>query len=81
MDLLLENKEPLVFVRNAGDRKTASVKDKLDSLRQTWLQSGLNYDTTSLVLRGEWIFRLILLSRNEEKEMDDFGLFQTLRHV
>lgn len=69
MDLLLENKEPLVFVGNAGDRKTAPVKDKLNG---HGCKSGLQLRHCFLDA-ARWVdFRIILSSRNEEK-----GIFET----
>lgn len=71
MDLLLENKEPLVCVcvGNAADRKSAPVKDKLDSLRQTRLRkwSGLWLQHYCLDA-ARWVVYLASFCQAEMKE-------------
>lgn len=58
MDLLLEKKKPLMLVGNAGVGKTALVKNKLDSLPETYTTTKVpfNYYTTSYMLQGEVFF-------------------------
>ncbi|XP_041843992.1 dynein heavy chain 11, axonemal [Melanotaenia boesemani] len=53
MDLLLERRQPVMFVGNAGVGKTALVKNKLDSLPKSYMTSKVpfNYYTTSLMLQ------------------------------
>jgi len=56
MDLLLERRQPVMLVGNAGVGKTALVGNKLDSLPESYMTSKVpfNYYTTSLLLQGEW---------------------------
>ncbi|XP_061574307.1 dynein axonemal heavy chain 11 [Cololabis saira] len=54
MDLLLERRQPVMVVGNAGVGKTALVRNKLDSLPESHMISKVpfNYYTTSLILQG-----------------------------
>uniref|UniRef100_A0A3Q3AWS9 Dynein axonemal heavy chain 11 n=1 Tax=Kryptolebias marmoratus TaxID=37003 RepID=A0A3Q3AWS9_KRYMA len=53
MDLLVERRQPLMLVGNAGVGKTALVRNKLDSLPDSYTTSKVpfNYYTTSLMLQ------------------------------
>ncbi|KAM4581026.1 dynein axonemal heavy chain 11 [Odontesthes bonariensis] len=53
MDLLLERRQPVMLVGNAGVGKTALVGNKLDSLPESYMTSKVpfNYYTTSLTLQ------------------------------
>ncbi|XP_061771898.1 dynein axonemal heavy chain 11 [Nerophis ophidion] len=54
MDLLLERRQPLMLVGNAGVGKTALVRNKLDGLPETYktVKVPFNYYITSLTLQG-----------------------------
>ncbi|KAM3614782.1 uncharacterized protein V6R79_018954 [Siganus canaliculatus] len=54
MDLLLERRQPLMFVGNAGVGKTALVRDKLGCLPESYMTTKVpfNYYTTSLMLQS-----------------------------
>uniref|UniRef100_A0A3P8V3P1 Dynein axonemal heavy chain 11 n=1 Tax=Cynoglossus semilaevis TaxID=244447 RepID=A0A3P8V3P1_CYNSE len=54
MDLLLERRQPVMLVGNAGVGKTAVVRHKLDCLPESYMTTKvpLNYYTTSLMLQG-----------------------------
>ncbi|CAB1446422.1 unnamed protein product, partial [Pleuronectes platessa] len=54
MDLLLERRQPLMLVGNAGVGKTAVVRNKLDCLPENYMTTKVpfNYYTTSLMLQG-----------------------------
>ncbi|KAG7242136.1 hypothetical protein INR49_024182, partial [Caranx melampygus] len=54
MDLLLERRQPVMLVGNAGVGKTALVKNKLDCLPESYMTTKVpfNYYTTSLMLQG-----------------------------
>ncbi|KAL6109087.1 dnah11 [Pungitius sinensis] len=54
MDLLLESRQPLMLVGNAGVGKTALVKNKFDCLTESYMTTKVpfNYYTTSLMLQG-----------------------------
>ncbi|XP_074539499.1 dynein axonemal heavy chain 11 isoform X2 [Halichoeres trimaculatus] len=54
MDLLLEKRQPVMFVGNAGVGKTALVRNKLDCLPESYMTTKIpfNYYTTSLMLQG-----------------------------
>ncbi|CAG6015638.1 unnamed protein product [Menidia menidia] len=53
MDLLLERRQPVMLVGNAGVGKTALVRSKLESLPESYMTSKVpfNYYTTSLMLQ------------------------------
>ncbi|KAK7886266.1 hypothetical protein WMY93_025887 [Mugilogobius chulae] len=53
MDLLLDRRQPLMLVGNAGVGKSALVRNKLDSLQQSYMTAKvpLNYYTTSHMLQ------------------------------
>ncbi|XP_055083623.1 dynein axonemal heavy chain 11 isoform X2 [Periophthalmus magnuspinnatus] len=53
MDLLLKKRQPLMLVGNAGVGKSALVRNKLDSLQQSYMTAKvpLNYYTTSHMLQ------------------------------
>ncbi|XP_043973511.1 dynein axonemal heavy chain 11 isoform X1 [Gambusia affinis] len=53
MDLLLERRQPVMLVGNAGVGKTALVRNKLDTLSESYTTSKVpfNYYTTSLMLQ------------------------------
>ncbi|TMS10512.1 Dynein heavy chain 11, axonemal [Larimichthys crocea] len=53
MDLLLERRQPLMLVGNAGVGKTALVRNKLDCLPESFMTAKVpfNYYTTSLMLQ------------------------------
>ncbi|XP_071325394.1 dynein axonemal heavy chain 11 isoform X2 [Trachinotus anak] len=54
MDLLLERRQPVMLVGNAGVGKTALVRNKLDCLPESYMTTKVpfNYYTTSLMLQG-----------------------------
>ncbi|XP_060906749.1 dynein axonemal heavy chain 11 [Labrus mixtus] len=54
MDLLLERRQPVMLVGNAGVGKTALVRNKLDCLPESYMTTKIpfNYYTTSLSLQG-----------------------------
>ncbi|XP_028280327.1 dynein heavy chain 11, axonemal isoform X1 [Parambassis ranga] len=54
MDLLLERRQPLMLVGNAGVGKSALIKSKLDCLPESYMTTKVpfNYYTTSLMLQG-----------------------------
>ncbi|XP_034410206.1 dynein heavy chain 11, axonemal [Cyclopterus lumpus] len=54
MDLLLERRQPVMLVGNAGVGKTALVKNKFDCLPESYMTTKVpfNYYTTSLMLQG-----------------------------
>nr|XP_019948992.1 PREDICTED: dynein heavy chain 11, axonemal [Paralichthys olivaceus] len=54
MNLLLERRQPLMLVGNAGVGKTAVVRNKLDCLPENYMTTNVpfNYYTTSLMLQG-----------------------------
>ncbi|KAG7460462.1 dynein heavy chain 11, axonemal [Solea senegalensis] len=54
MDLLLERRQPMMLVGNAGVGKTALVRNKLDSLPESYMTTKVpfNYYTSSLMLQG-----------------------------
>ncbi|MEQ2177650.1 hypothetical protein GOODEAATRI_005700, partial [Goodea atripinnis] len=60
LNLLLERRQPVMLVGNAGVGKTALVRNKLDALSESYTISKVpfNYYTTSLMLQGEWVFDL-----------------------
>ncbi|TKS81941.1 Dynein heavy chain 17, axonemal [Collichthys lucidus] len=62
MDLLLERRQPLMLVGNAGVGKTALVRNKLDCLPESFMTAKVpfNYYTTSLMLQ-------VILERPLEK--------------
>uniref|UniRef100_UPI0037E727D7 dynein axonemal heavy chain 11 n=1 Tax=Semicossyphus pulcher TaxID=241346 RepID=UPI0037E727D7 len=62
MDLLLERRQPVMLVGNAGVGKTALVRSKLDCLPESYMTTKIpfNYYTTSLALQG-------ILERSLEK--------------
>ncbi|XP_034084207.1 dynein heavy chain 11, axonemal [Gymnodraco acuticeps] len=53
MDLLLERRQPVMLVGNAGVGKTALVKNKFDCLPESYMSTKVpfNYHTTSLMLQ------------------------------
>ncbi|XP_047455882.1 dynein axonemal heavy chain 11 [Mugil cephalus] len=53
MDLLLERRQPVMLVGNAGVGKTALVRNKLDCLPESYMTTKVpfNYYTTSLMLQ------------------------------
>nr|XP_020468391.1 dynein heavy chain 11, axonemal-like isoform X3 [Monopterus albus] len=54
MDLLLDRRQPVMLVGNAGVGKTALVRNKLDCLPENYMTTKVpfNYYTTSLTLQG-----------------------------
>ncbi|XP_042345657.1 dynein axonemal heavy chain 11 [Plectropomus leopardus] len=62
MDLLLERRQPVMLVGNAGVGKTALVKNKFDCLPESYMTTKVpfNYYTTSLMLQ-------VILERQLEK--------------
>ncbi|TNN78389.1 Dynein heavy chain 11, axonemal [Liparis tanakae] len=54
MDLLLERRQPVMLVGNAGVGKTALVKNKFDCLPESYMTTKVpfNYYTSSLMLQG-----------------------------
>ncbi|XP_026040676.1 dynein heavy chain 11, axonemal isoform X2 [Astatotilapia calliptera] len=54
MDLLLERRQPVMLVGNAGVGKTALVRNKLDCLPESYMTTKvpLNYYTSSLMLQA-----------------------------
>ncbi|XP_032374898.1 dynein heavy chain 11, axonemal isoform X1 [Etheostoma spectabile] len=62
MDLLLERRQPVMLVGNAGVGKTALVKNKFDCLPESYMTTKIpfNYYTTSLMLQ-------VILERQLEK--------------
>uniref|UniRef100_A0A8D3CJW0 Dynein axonemal heavy chain 11 n=1 Tax=Scophthalmus maximus TaxID=52904 RepID=A0A8D3CJW0_SCOMX len=54
MDLLLERRQPVMLVGNAGVGKSAVVRNKLDCLPESYMTTKVpfNYYTTSLMLQG-----------------------------
>ncbi|XP_070822029.1 dynein axonemal heavy chain 11 [Chaetodon trifascialis] len=54
MDLLLERRQPLMFVGNTGVGKTALVRNKLDCLPESYMTTKVpfNYYTTSAMLQA-----------------------------
>ncbi|XP_056236518.1 dynein axonemal heavy chain 11 isoform X2 [Seriola aureovittata] len=54
MDLLLERRQPVMLVGNAGVGKTALVRNKLDCLPESYMTTKVpfNYYTNSLMLQG-----------------------------
>ncbi|KAM8734967.1 dynein axonemal heavy chain 11 [Acanthopagrus schlegelii] len=62
MDLLLERRQPLMLVGNAGVGKTALVRNKLECLPESYMTTKVpfNYYTTSLMLQ-------VILERTLEK--------------
>ncbi|XP_030605544.1 dynein heavy chain 11, axonemal [Archocentrus centrarchus] len=62
VDLLLERRQPVMLVGNAGVGKTALVRNKLDCLPESYMTTKvpLNYYTTSLMLQA-------ILERSLEK--------------
>ncbi|XP_051263753.1 dynein axonemal heavy chain 11 isoform X2 [Dicentrarchus labrax] len=62
MDLLLERRQPVMLVGNAGVGKTALVRNKLDCLPESYMTTKVpfNYYTTSLMLQ-------VILERQLEK--------------
>ncbi|XP_028983813.1 dynein axonemal heavy chain 11 isoform X2 [Betta splendens] len=54
MDLLLERRQPVMLVGNAGVGKTALVRSKLDCLPESYMTINVpfNYYTSSLMLQG-----------------------------
>ncbi|XP_067457869.1 dynein axonemal heavy chain 11 isoform X1 [Thunnus thynnus] len=62
MDLLLERRQPVMLVGNAGVGKTALVRNKLDCLPESYMTTKVpfNYYTTSLMLQ-------VILERPLEK--------------
>ncbi|KAM6995333.1 dynein axonemal heavy chain 11 [Tautogolabrus adspersus] len=54
MDLLLERRQPVMLVGNAGVGKTALVRNKLDCLPESYMTTKIpfNFYTTSLSLQG-----------------------------